>query len=279
MDDLESPATRDRVIHLHRGGTSVVIDLESEEVPVIVHWGEELADSTPETLRSLAVAARPQRVSGGLDRTARLSAVATEASGWLGTPTIEGHRGGVGFSIKPEVVEVRVDHHAAAVELQDAEAGIRLRWDVEVGVAGLLHQRMTVSNTGDGGYSLDALQLAFPTPGDATELLDTTGHHLRERSAQRHVFTLGTHLRESRRGRPGADATVLLAAGRPGFGFESGRVHGIHVAWSGNHRVLAERVVTGDAFLAGGELFAPGEVVIAPGASVSSPWVLSLIHI
>ena len=91
MDDLESPATRDRVIHLHRGGTSVVIDLESEEVPVIVHWGEELADSTPETLRSLAVAARPQRVSGGLDRTARLSAVATEASGWLGTPTIEGH--------------------------------------------------------------------------------------------------------------------------------------------------------------------------------------------
>ena len=135
---------------------------------------------------------------------------------------------------------------------------------------------MTVSNTGDGGYSLDALQLAFPTPGDATELLDTTGHHLRERSAQRHVFTLGTHLRESRRGRPGADATVLLAAGRPGFGFESGRVHGIHVAWSGNHRVLAERVVTGDAFLAGGELFAPGEVVIAPGASVSSPWVCLL---
>ena len=43
---------------------------------------------------------------------------------------------------------------------------------------------------------------------------------------------------------------------------------------SGNHRVLAERVVTGDAFLAGGELFAPGEVVIAPGASVSSPWVI-----
>ncbi|WP_356762926.1 alpha-galactosidase [Microbacterium sp. APC 3901] len=274
MDDLESPAAHDRVIHLHRGGTSVVIDLESEEVPVIVHWGEELLDSTPATLRSLAVAARPQRVSGGLDRTPRLGAVATEASGWLGTPTIEGHRAGVGFSIKPEVVEVRVEHHAATVELEDAEAGIHLRWDVEVGVAGLLHQRMTVSNSGDGAYSLDALQLAFPTPGDATELLDTTGHHLRERSAQRHVFTLGTHLRESRRGRPGADATVLLAAGRPGFGFESGRVHGIHVAWSGNHRVLAERVVTGDAFLAGGELFAPGEVMIAPGASVSSPWVI-----
>ena len=75
----------------------------------------------------------------------------------------------------------------------------------------------------------------------------------------------GTYLRESRRGRPGADATLLLAAGRPGFGFERGRVHAVHVAWSGNHRLVAERSVSGEAFLAGGELFAPGEVVLAPG--------------
>ncbi|WP_435747240.1 alpha-galactosidase [Microbacterium sp. PMB16] len=274
MDDFEFLAAQDRVIHLHHGGTSVVVDLESEQVPVIVHWGEELLDSSPETLRGIAVAARPQRVSGGFDRTARLSVVATEGSGWLGTPTIEGHRAGAGFSIKPEIIEVEADEHSAIVVLDDSEAGLRLRWEIEVGTGGLLHQRMTVRNAAESDYSLDALHLAFPTPWDATELLDTTGHHLRERAAQRRSFTLGTHLRESRRGRPGADATVLLAAGRPGFGFESGRVHGIHVAWSGNHRVLAERVVSGDAFLAGGELFAPGEVVIAAGSSVSTPWVI-----
>lgn len=127
---------------------------------------------------------------------------------------------------------------------------------------------------GDRPSRVQSLQLSFPVPWDATELLDTTGHHLRERHPQRRAFTIGTHLRESRRGRPGADATVLLAAGRPGFGFESGRVHGIHVAWSGNHRMLAERAVTGDAFLAGGELYAAGEAILEPGRSIASPWVV-----
>ena len=51
-------------------------------------------------------------------------------------------------------------------------------------------------------------------------------------------------------------------------------MHGIHVAWSGNHRVIAERTTTGDAFLAGGELLLPGEVVLAAGAAYSSPWVI-----
>ncbi|WP_298945133.1 alpha-galactosidase [uncultured Microbacterium sp.] len=262
------------VLHLHRGGTSVVIDLASESVPAIVHWGEELRESTPDTLHGLAVAARPQRVSGGLDRTPRLSAVATEASGWLGTPAVAGHRRGAGFSIHPEVVGVAATDDRATISLFDAEAALALQWEVAVGESGLLHQRMTVRNAGEGTYSLDAVHLVFPTPWDATELLDTTGHHLRERAAQRHAFTLGTHVRESRRGRPGADATVLMAAGRPGFGFEQGRVHGIHVAWSGNHRVLAERVVTGEAFLAGGELFVPGEVELAAGETVRSPWVI-----
>src|SRR3954467_10092217 len=120
VDEPSGQDQRDRVIHLRRGGTSVVIDLESEQLPVIVHWGEELPDSTPRTLHSLALAARPQRVSGGLDRTPRLSAVATEASGWLGTPVIAGHRaGGRGFSVKPEIVGVETDRHTATVLLDD----------------------------------------------------------------------------------------------------------------------------------------------------------------
>ena len=77
-----------------------------------------------------------------------------------------------------------------------------------VGTAGLLHQRITLRNTGDTRYTVQHLHLAFPVPWDATEILDTTGRHLRERSPQRHPFSFGTYLRESRRGRPGADATL-----------------------------------------------------------------------
>ncbi|MEZ0447272.1 alpha-galactosidase [Cellulomonas sp. ICMP 17802] len=262
------------VLHLRRGGTSVVIDLDVAPHPAIVHWGEELEGSSEQSLRSLAVAARPQRVSGGLDEPARATLVASPAGGWLGTPGLEGHRDGASFSVRLELVGVQADDHGARLSLVDREAGLSAELELTLGTAGLLRQRLTLRNTGDSPYTVQHLHLAFPVPWDATEILDTTGRHLRERSPQRHPFGYGTYLRESRRGRPGADATLVLAAGRPGFGFERGRVHALHVAWSGNHRLIAERSVSGEAFLAGGELFAPGEVVLAPGESITSPDVV-----
>lgn len=242
--------------------------------PAIVHWGEELAGSTPASLESLARAARPQRVSGGLDETARLSLIPTAASGWLGAPGVEGHRDGAGTSVLFEVAGVQSNGHRAAISLVDPEARLAAHIELRVGSSGLFHQRISLRNTGATPYTVQALQVGFPVPWDATEILDTTGRHLRERSPQRHSFTFGAHVRESRRGRPGADSTLLLAAGRPGFGFENGRVHGIHVAWSGNHRVVAERNITGEAFLAGAELLLPGEVILAAGDSVQTPWVI-----
>ncbi|WP_345801397.1 alpha-galactosidase [Microbacterium sp. AZCO] len=273
--DADAPVSAtSRVLHLRRGGTSVVIDLDASPTPAIVHWGEELVDSPDESLGSLALAARPQRVSGGLDETARLTVIPTPAGGWLGTPGLEGHRSGAGFSARFDVAGIQANDHRASLALVDGESRLAAQLELRVGPSGLFHQRLTVRNTGETPYTVQSLQLFFPVPWDATELLDTTGRHLRERTPQRREFTFGTHLRESRRGRPGADATLLLAAGRPGFGFETGRVHGIHVAWSGNHRVLAERVVTGEAFLAGGELLGAGEIVLAPGTSLASPWVI-----
>ncbi|WP_019180597.1 alpha-galactosidase [Microbacterium yannicii] len=263
-----------RILHLRRGGTSVVVDLSAAPAPAIVHWGEELPEETPTSLAGLAVAARAQRVSGGLDSTPALSVLPVGSDGWFGTPALEGHRNGRAFSTRFDLAGVHADDHSAVLSLTDPEAQLTVRLELRLGPAGLFHQRAEVRNTGDTPYTLQSLLSTFPVPWDAEELLDTTGHHLRERAPQRRAFTIGSHVRESRRGRPGADATVLLAAGRPGFGFETGRVHGIHVAWSGNHRVLAERTVTGDALLAGGELLLPGEAVLQAGAALTSPWVI-----
>ena len=266
-----NPASND-VVHLRRGGTSVVIDLQAG--PAIVHWGADLGDADAATLSSLAVAARPQRVSGGLDETPRLGLVTAASDGWHGTPSLEGHRNGSAFAARFETGRVERREHGVTVHLTDDETGLAAQAEVELGQGGLLRQRLRVRNTGTGDYTVQSLNVMFPLPWEATEVLDTTGRHLRERSAQRRPLTFGTHLRESRRGRPGADSTLLLAAGRPGFGFETGLVHGIHVAWSGNQRVLAERVTTGEAFLGGGELYLPGEIVLAPGEEIESPWVL-----
>lgn len=267
-------STAPSVVHLRRGGTSVVIDATLREAPAILHWGADLGELDADTLESLAVAARPQRVSGGLDETARLTLTATQAEGWLGTPAIEGTRDGRAVSVRFAVAAVEVTARAAVIDLRDDQQQLSVRAELMLGKSGVLRQRLVLRNDADTPFSVTSVQSFFPVPWESTEILDTTGRHLRERSPQRHAFTFGTYLRESRRGRPGADATVLLAAGRPGFGFESGLVHGIHVAWSGNQRSLAERVTTGEAFLGGGELLALGEIVLDPGERYESPWVL-----
>lgn len=273
MDTLvETDATPSpNVLHLRRGGTSVVVDVAAA---AIVHWGEALTDVTAADLESLCIAARPQRVSGGLDVTPRLSLLSTPATGWFGTPALEGHRTGVSSSTKFSVAAVQAEDAHALLSFSDDEAGLSLQLELHVGPGGLFSQRATLRNVDHTPYTLQSFALSFPTPWDSTEVLDTTGHHLRERHPQRSRLAMGTHLRESRRGRPGADATLLLAVGRPGFGFESGLVHGVHVAWSGNHRVLAERVNTGEAFLSGGELLVSGELILEQGESYTSPWVI-----
>lgn len=267
---------RPELLHLRNGGTSVILDTRNAPLPVIVFWGEDQGDLGEAELAALGTAALPQRVSGGLDQPAPLTLIPQESSGWLGTPGLAGHRNGRHFSTKlvADAIEVDEASATAVVTAADPAAGLAATITLQVTASGLVRQRITLENRDPEPYSLSALAPTFPVPGDLGELLDTTGRHLRERSPQRHAFTIGTHVRESRRGRPGADASLVLAAGRTGFGFERGLVYGVHVAWSGNHRLAAERTSTAESFLSAGELLVPGEIVLDEGESYTTPWAI-----
>lgn len=261
---LEATAVR----HLDAGGTSVILDTR-QGTPRIVHWGPSLGAVSGAELEALADASIPQRVSGGVDSPALLSLLPLESAGWASVPALEG-----GFGRRPLFPALTVS------SIDETEAGLRigltddeLRVVIEIAVtpSGLFTQRATVTNTAAESLRLDRLELSFPLPETARELLDTTGHHLRERHPQRHAFTIGEHVRSSRRGRPGADATLLLLAGTPGFGFERGLVHGVHLGWSGNSTLRAERTPAGHALLGASELLRSGEIELAPGESYATP--------
>lgn len=257
--------------HLRGGGTSVVLDLVSADQPIVVHWGADLGELDAADLADLARASAPQRVSGGLDATGRLTVLPQQSGGWLTTPGLVGDRAGADFSTRLILVDAELAPDAATFTLRDNDAGLEVAVALAVGTGGLLHQHLRLTNLRGAPYRVGELTAGFPVPPTASELLSTTGHHLRERSPQRQPFTIGGHVRESRRGRPGADATLLLAAGTAGFGFERGLVHGVHLAWSGDHRLLAERTPTGDAVLRAGELLQPGEIILAAGESYETP--------
>jgi alpha-galactosidase len=258
-------------LHLRGGGTSVILDISAPGLPSIVHWGEDLGDLQQRDVDAIAMASLVQRVSGGLDVPARLTLLPQESFGWQGTPGLTGSRHGKHFSSALEMIDLKEDRSSVVIDAADQTAQLSLRIALSIDDAGLVSQTLMLTNTGDDDYDLIDLCATFPLPASATEILDTTGRHLRERTPQRHALTAGRYQRESRKGRPGADATLLLYAGAAGFGFERGLAHAVHLAWSGNHRLAAERLSTGTSTLQAGELLAAGEIRLAPGQSYTSP--------
>jgi alpha-galactosidase len=274
------PAAPDVPVHLRAAGVSLVLDCSGGALPRVLHWGGDLGDVPGGQLTDLPLAAAPPRVTNSTDDVVPVSVLPEQSGGWLGTPGVTGHRDGAAFSTAFRVRAVTSEAatgpvaHRLVVTAHDDAAALSLLLEIELTASGLVRQRATLTNDGgEGRFTVDGVLLTLPVPTEATELLDFTGRHLRERSPQRQPFTLGTRVRDNRRGRTGADATTILAAGTAGFGFGGGEVWGVHVAWSGNHRTIAERTPAGVSLLGGGELLLAGEVRLAPGERYASPWL------
>ncbi|MDR2567670.1 MAG: alpha-galactosidase [Bifidobacteriaceae bacterium] len=291
----DSPSRAGTPLHLRAGGVSLVLDLAGPALPRVLYWGRDLGELGPEDLAALEPASRPGKTPNRPDEPFTLTLLPENSHSWVGTPGLAGHRRGRDFSTRFQTQAVEQAggggsaRHAAprgaqgeagagggqavVVRAVEPDAELDLKLEVELAGSGLIRMRGELANNGEGRYTLDGMTLAMPVPGQAGELLDFGGHWAHEREPQRHPFPQGTWAREGRRGRTGHDATPLLIAGEPGFGFRHGQVWAVHTAWSGNHRTLAERLPGGERILAGGELPLPGEIQLEQGQSYTSPWV------
>ena len=273
-------------IALQAGDVALVLDSTDGRLPAVVHWGAALPGLDAATVDALVLAWQPAQLPNAPDIPVRLSLVPEARTGWTGRPGLTGSRNdGTAWSPDWRVVEVLVDGEPveegvtllgpATVTFQaaDASAGLALVVDVEMTPQGLVRARAAVRNDGDDDYRVDELLVAFPVPGRAREVLDFAGRWTKERVPQRQVLRLGTHWREGRHGRTGADAAFVLHLGTPGFGYAHGELWAVHTAWSGNHIHYAERAASGDQVLGGGELLLPAEGVLRPGGVYTGPWV------
>lgn len=269
-------------LHLRAAGTSLVLALRPDEHPVVLHWGPDLGAGLDPSALATAVAA--PYVDSVVMIPPHVSVLPRHGAGWLGRPGLLGARGGTDWSPTYASVEHAVDGARGAGRVtsigHDVVAGLEVRTELELTPEGLVRVRVAVRNTrAPGGeekpWTLTGLLPALPLPDEAGELLDVAGRHNRERVPQRRPFDVGAWTREAWGGRPGHDSATLLCAGAPGFGFRSGRVWGVHLAWSGDQVLTAERTATGHRLLRGGELPWPGEVRLAAGEEHVSPWLLA----
>ncbi|MFL6028181.1 MAG: alpha-galactosidase [Friedmanniella sp.] len=277
----------DGFLSLREAGLQVVLDLTGARLPAVVHWGADLGPLSPEDAATLALAGVDPVAVNLVDEPVRLSLLPEHWTGWVGRPGLSGSRGGQAWSPKFSTTGLRVDGRKVAipgrllqldgptsveVDAADPAAELELTLRLEILPGGLLRGSAELRNVGES-YDLQDLVLAFPVPAVAREVLDFSGRWGKERIPQRQPLQVGTHLREGRKGRTGADAAALLHLGVPGFSFSDGEIWAVHTGWSGNHTHYAERLSTGEQVIGGGELLLPGEVVLQRGQSYRSPWL------
>lgn len=260
-------------IHLRSHGVSVVVDCPADALPAIIHWGADLGECSAADLDDLAATVAPL-LENAVDVPVRVSLIPEHSAGWLGAPGLIGRRAGGGdWSPRFSRVSYEADGTGVRAIAYDDSARLRIDLEIELAASGLLRARAAVTNLAGPEYEVHRLVVALPVPPAATETLDQAGRWAKERVPQRRAITVGTHLRESRRGRTGADAATVLTAGEPGFGFGSGETWGMHVGWSGNHVSYLERMTSGRTVLGGGELLLPGEIVLGEGERYATPWI------
>jgi alpha-galactosidase len=266
------------VIQLRAGGVSLVLDARDgpgAPLPVVLHWGPDLGHVDGD---GLAEALVPAAARSAIDRPVRRRLLPMPADGWRLRPGLSGARpDGGGWSPRFLVrsLEATQDGTAAVVEAADDQAGLALVTRLRLHPSGVLETGHTLRNLGEEPYLVGQLAVSLPLPARAVELLDLTGRWCRERIPQRHPLPHGAWVREGRHGRTGHDATLVLAAGTPGFGFRSGEVWGMHLAWSGDAVHWAERNPDGHAGVGAAELLGPSEVALGPGEAYATPPLLA----
>ena len=264
---------------LRAARTALLVDVEGPRLPRVLHWGLDPGPLVPADLTAMAAALVWPVGHSTLDDAWAPSLLPTEDDGWAGRPGISGWGAG-GAHLRLRLVEPvsitsradgGTDLRAIAV---DSQVGVQVDCELTLEPSGVVRARTPVLATGADGWQVGGVVALLPVPQRAAEVLDLTGRWCRERSPQRGPLLHGGRIRESRRGRTGHDASLLIVTGTNGFGFGHGEVWAAHVAWSGDHVHLVEKLQEGRAAVGGGELLRTGEVQLAMGESYSSPWTV-----
>lgn len=262
---MESSSSR---IHLPGEAVSVVVDVASG-VPAIEYWGARIGSTTSNVSDQVVPHA-------GLDAIAPLSVLPAEGS--LVRPGLAGHRrGGRHWSPRFVYVDHVVDHDVSRLEVRARDEVAELEVTTHMSlIDDVLSVSVALTNLGDGPYMLDAATVTVPLVDRARRLGTYSGRWGAEFACHSFEWPIGAWSVENRTGRTSHEHPPYLWVTSDHADEWSGEVWGLHLAWSGNHSVYAERLVDGRRYVQWGELFHPGEMCVYPGETYTTPTVIGV---
>jgi alpha-galactosidase len=251
------------------GGGDTLLLAPRDGPPVLAYWGPTL----PAEVSAAAVDALAQHAvaQGMLDGGEVFDLIPEAGRGFTGHPALQVHRLSGGFVTQLAFVLAKVIEGGHEILLRDELAGVELTLTVTLDPAtGVVAFRSRLTNLGTEPLAIDWLAAAaLPLTHDEVMLFD--GRWSREFQTVRQRVPTGLVLKDNRTGRTSHHAPPFAAVGQPGFGQQHGEVLGLHLAWSGDHRILVERLRDGRLQVQAGELFLPGELVLQPGEAYETP--------
>jgi alpha-galactosidase len=238
---------------------------------IISHWGAPL----PGQVSSAHVAITPSIANSSWDVPQFPGLMRESSRGFLGRPTLSGHRNGTAWSTHFEVTDFHHNENHVTVTFRDFHAELDVISTFDLDTHGVLTQKATVKNIGTSDYTLNEFLHWLPLPRDATQTLDFAGRWSNERNPQKREIAIGTWVRESREGRSGHNFSIADIAMTAHTTFGQGSAWATSIAWSGNSHYLVEKLFDGSQSMGAGELLLPGELVLAAGESYEAPSLIS----
>jgi alpha-galactosidase len=256
------------MLRLDGGGETMLLGRRPGP-PVLMYWGPALSPDVD--LAAVEILAQHSIPQGMLDGGEVFDLFPEAGRGFTGHPALQVHRAGGGFVTQLGFVEARAIPGGHEIVLRDPLAGIEVTLTVTLDSAtGVAAFRSRLTNLGADALSVDWMAAAaLPSVQDEALLFD--GRWAREFQTVRERLRTGLILKDNRTGRTSHHAPPFAALGSPGFREQEGEVLGLHLAWSGDHRIALERLRDGRIQAQAGELFLPGEMVLQPGQTYETP--------
>lgn len=262
----------EKIIRFDGQDTTVVLSLQ-EGVPAISYWGPKLHPGD-EGAVSVLLARNPAPGAASIECPVTLCP--TQAAGYFGHVGLVIQSENGGWDVNPSGFAVQEKSPTRVVlEGRDGHTGIiltiEMRWCTETDI---LKIRQSLQNCSPATLAVNWLAAGtVPIPSDMDHLTDFEGRWALEFQAVSRKLCPGAHVRENKRGRTSHDCFPAAIFHQETTNENQGKVLGFHLAWSGNHKLVADALNDGRTAFQAGENLLSGEGHLGVGEVLETPWL------
>lgn len=257
-----------QLIHLKSAHSDVI--LKCSNTVELVYWGKKLNAALTESMLDYLDSPVP---NGGMDNLAPFSLVPEEGLGLFISPGLEGHRKGQDWSPLFTLKNQTILDNQVQLILVDEKAGLELNIEFTLDKTGVIKTRNRLINLKEETYSVNRFAVTLPLLERAKELMAFNGRWVKEFGQHRTTIDHCGYLQENRKGRTSHEYFPGMMIGTPHFTESRGDVWGVHLAWSGNHRMQVAVQENGKRFVQAEALYAAGEISLQQNEMLETPWV------